>query len=42
MQSDYEELWDNQSFAVVGHSSKSRFPYLTYNGLKARGKAERY
>jgi predicted CoA-binding protein len=38
MQSDYEAFWEHQSFAVVGLSSKRRFPRLTYRGLKRLGK----
>jgi predicted CoA-binding protein len=38
MRSDYEEFWDHGSFAVVGDSSKRRFPRLTYSGLKALGR----
>ncbi len=35
---DYQAFWENQSFAVVGHSDVKRFPALTYGKLKQRGK----
>jgi hypothetical protein len=38
MDSRYESFWENDSFAVVGHSDKKRFPHLTYNKLKQLGK----
>ena len=38
MPSSYETFFDNQSFAVVGHSDKKPFPALTYGGLKNNGK----
>lgn len=38
MQGNYESFWDNESFAVVGHSEKKRFPHLTYKKLKEQGK----
>lgn len=38
MKGKYESFWDNDSFAVVGHSEKKRFPYLTYKKLKEQGK----
>jgi predicted CoA-binding protein len=39
MASSYETFWENQSFAVVGHSDKKPFPKLTYKGLKKLGKS---
>ena len=36
--SHYQEFFDHQSFAVVGHEAKKNFPHLTYRGLKRRGK----
>ena len=38
MASDYETFWDNDSFAVIGHSAERNFPLLTYRGLKQLGK----
>lgn len=38
MASTYEDFWDHDSFAVVGHSAKKHFPVLTYRGLKQLGK----
>jgi len=33
-----ERFWGHQSFAVVGHSAKRKFPRLTYDALKKAGK----
>ncbi len=38
MASKYEDFWEHNSFAVVGHSAKKNFPRLTYRGLKKRRK----
>lgn len=38
MSSKYESFWDNDSFAIIGHSEKKRFPHLTYKKLKEQGK----
>lgn len=38
MASKYEDFWEHNSFAVVGHSAKKNFPHLTYRGLKKRRK----
>lgn len=38
MPGKYESFWENDSFAVVGHSEKRRFPHLTYKKLKEKGK----
>jgi predicted CoA-binding protein len=39
MPSEYENFWNKNSFALVGHSgSKRSFPRLTYIGLKKSGK----
>ena len=38
MASYFEDFWEHDSFAVVGHSTKKNFPVLTYRGLKALGK----
>jgi len=38
MASNYEMFWENDSFAVVGHTAKKNFPHLTYRGLKSAGK----
>ena len=38
MTSTYENFWDHDSFAVVGHSAKRKFPVLTYRGLRDLGK----
>ena len=38
MASNYEDFWEHNSFAVVGHSAKKNFPRLTYRGLKKRRK----
>jgi len=38
MASDFETFWNNDSFAVVGHSTERNFPLLTYRGLKQLGK----
>ena len=38
MTSDYAGFWKHESFAVVGHSAKKKFPILTYRGLKSIGK----
>ncbi|RMF07654.1 MAG: CoA-binding protein, partial [Candidatus Neomarinimicrobiota bacterium] len=35
---NYQAFWELDRYAVVGHSSKRRFPLLTYTGLKQRGK----
>ncbi len=36
--SSFEEFWDHQNFAVIGHSAKKPFPTLTYEALKKAGK----
>jgi len=38
MASDFEMFWENDSFAVVGHSTDKPFPVLTYRGLQQLGK----
>ena len=38
MPSNYETFWENQRFAVVGHTSERGFPQLTYDGLRQLGK----
>lgn len=39
MTSGYEDFWNKNSFALVGHSgSKKKFPGLTYAALKKIGK----
>lgn len=38
MPSECELFWERQTYAVVGDSAKRKFPRLTYNGLKQRGK----
>ena len=38
MPSSYETFFDNESFAVVGHSARRAFPALTYGALKKNGK----
>lgn len=38
MASIFEQFWDNERYAVVGHSARSAFPKLTYGALKARGR----
>ena len=38
MPSDYENFWDNSSYAVVGHSAKMDFPNITYKELKKSGR----
>lgn len=38
MPADYRSFWDNGSFAVVGNSSKKKFPLITYKKLKEQGK----
>jgi hypothetical protein len=35
---DYKSFWENDRFAIIGHSGEKRFPSLTYKKLKARGK----
>jgi len=34
MASNYEDFWDHNGYAVVGHSAKASFPKLSYNALK--------
>jgi len=36
--SNYETFWENDSFALVGHSAKKSFPKLSYKALKKLGK----
>jgi predicted CoA-binding protein len=38
MTSRHEAFWAFDSYAVVGHSARARFPRLTYGALKERGK----
>jgi len=38
MPSDHETFWENDSFALIGHSAKKDFPKLSYAGLKKLGK----
>jgi predicted CoA-binding protein len=39
MPSEYENFWNKNSFALVGHTgSKKKFPRMTYAGLKKSGK----
>lgn len=38
MPSRYETFWTHHTYVVVGHSAKSPFPQLTYQGLKEQGK----
>lgn len=38
MSSNYENFWESESYAVVGHSAKKKFPVMTYGGLKKSGK----
>jgi predicted CoA-binding protein len=38
MASNRERFWDNERFAVVGHSSRKPFPKLSYGELKRRSK----
>jgi predicted CoA-binding protein len=39
MPSKYEEFWNQNNYALVGHSgSKRNYPLLTYTGLKQSGK----
>lgn len=38
MPSPYEAFWTHDRYAVVGHSSRKKFPTLTYRGLVAQGK----
>jgi uncharacterized protein len=38
MPSEHESFWSLQTYAVVGHSAKRKFPVLTYGGLKKNGK----
>jgi len=38
MPSSHESFFQNDTFAVVGHTEKKTFPKLTYNGLKTLGK----
>ena len=35
---NYQSFWTNQSYAVVGHSAKKRFPIISYGKLKQQGK----
>lgn len=37
MPSVHETFWNNESYAVVGHSADKPFPKLTYGYLKANG-----
>lgn len=37
MSSIFEQFWERQRYAVVGHSARSAFPKLTYGALKKRG-----
>jgi uncharacterized protein len=37
MASVFEQFFDHERFAVVGHAAKCTFPTLTYAALKARG-----
>ncbi|MBW1880377.1 MAG: CoA-binding protein [Deltaproteobacteria bacterium] len=34
MPSAHEAFWENDRYAVIGHSAKSPFPMLSYNALK--------
>jgi predicted CoA-binding protein len=38
MPSAYEKFWENESFAVVGHTAARGFPKLTYGGLRRQGR----
>ena len=38
MSSAHEQFWESPSFAFVGHSSKKRFPELSYEKSKKLGK----
>lgn len=38
MSSNYENFFDADKFALVGNSSKMKFPVLTYRGLKKLSK----
>ncbi len=38
MASEHERFWENQSFAMVGHSAKKPFPKLSYGELKKQGR----
>lgn len=38
MSKDYEQFWNHESFAVVGHTAKKGFPKLTYGGLREQGR----
>ncbi len=38
MSSAHEQFWTNPSFAFVGHSSKRRFPELSYEKSRKLGK----
>ena len=38
MASNHERFFQNQSFAVIGHSKAKGFPKLTFKGLKKLGK----
>lgn len=38
MPTDHEKFWSHTTYAVVGHSAKRKFPMLTYEGLRKRGK----
>ncbi|NCO32982.1 MAG: CoA-binding protein [Armatimonadetes bacterium CG2_30_59_28] len=35
---DYRSFWNNDSYAVVGHSQRKPFPTISYGKLKERGK----
>ena len=37
MPSFYETFWNNERYALVGHSAEKPFPSLTYNYLKKSG-----
>ncbi len=34
MASNYEDFWEHDGYAVVGHSARANFPKLSYNALK--------
>lgn len=36
---DYKSFWTNESYAVVGNSSRKKFPVITYQKLKSQKKA---
>ncbi|MBN2196501.1 MAG: CoA-binding protein [Polyangiaceae bacterium] len=38
MSSSYQRFFEQQTYAVVGHTASKPFPILTYRGLKRRGK----